>query len=81
MRILLIEDNPGDIRLLQEYLKEGSAAGGFQITQAGRLSTGLARLTEARFDAVLLDSRSPIAKGWTRWSDCMGPRRTCRSSS
>ena len=63
MRILLIEDNPGDIRLLQEYLKEGSAAGGFQITQAGRLSTGLARLAEARFDAVLLDLSLPDSQG------------------
>jgi PAS domain S-box-containing protein len=63
MRILLIEDNPGDIRLLQEYLKEGSAAGWFQITQAGRLSMGLERLAEARFDAVLLDLSLPDSQG------------------
>ncbi|MEK6670687.1 MAG: PAS domain S-box protein [Nitrospirota bacterium] len=63
MRILLVEDNPGDIRLLQEYLKEGSAAGGFQITQVGRLSTGLERLAEARFDAVLLDLALPDSQG------------------
>lgn len=62
MRILLIEDNPGDIRLLQEYLKEGSADG-FQVTQAGRLSTGLERLAEARFDAVLLDLSLPDSQG------------------
>ena len=54
MRILLIEDNPGDIRLLQEHLKETSASR-FQITQVGRLSTGLEHLTTVRFDAVLLD--------------------------
>ena len=39
MKILLIEDNPGDIRLLQEYLKEGSAFR-FQVTQVDRLSRG-----------------------------------------
>jgi PAS domain S-box-containing protein len=62
MRILLIEDNPGDIRLLQEYLKEGTACR-FQITQAGRLSTGLECLAEARFDAVLLDLSLPDSQG------------------
>ena len=62
MRILLIEDNPGDIRLLQEYLKEDSTCR-FQITQADRLSTGLERLAETRFDAVLLDLSLPDSQG------------------
>jgi PAS domain S-box-containing protein len=62
MHILLIEDNPGDVRLLQEYLKEGSVCR-FQVTQAGRLSMGLERLAEARFDAVLLDLSLPDSQG------------------
>ncbi|MDE3039547.1 MAG: PAS domain S-box protein [Nitrospirota bacterium] len=62
MQILLVEDNPGDIRLLQEYLKEASAYR-FQLTQVDRLSTGLERLAEARFDAVLLDLSLPDSQG------------------
>lgn len=62
MDMLLIEDNPGDVRLLQEYLKEGSTCR-FQITQADRLSVGLARLAESRFDVVLLDLSLPDSQG------------------
>ena len=62
MKILLIEDNPGDIRLLQGYLKESSACR-FEITQAGGLSMGIERLAEARFDAVLLDLSLPDSQG------------------
>ncbi|HSN04484.1 MAG TPA: response regulator, partial [Nitrospira sp.] len=62
MQILLVEDNPGDTRLLQEYLKEDSARR-FQITLAGRLSIGRERLTETRFDAVLLDLSLPDSQG------------------
>ena len=62
MHILLIEDNPGDIRLLQEYLKESSAYQ-FHLTQVGRLSTGLERLAEAGLDAVLLDLSLPDSQG------------------
>lgn len=62
MRILLVEDNPGDIRLLQEYLKE-AGADRYQITHADRLARGLERLAEANVDAVLLDLSLPDSHG------------------
>ena len=64
MQILLIEDNPGDIRLLQEYLsRDSGATGGFQVMHADRLASGLERLAEANFDAVLLDLSLPDSHG------------------
>ncbi|HSA62837.1 MAG TPA: PAS domain S-box protein [Nitrospiraceae bacterium] len=64
MRILLIEDNPVDIRLLQEYLpREGGTTGGFQITHAEHLAEGIERLAEGGFDAVLLGLSLPDSQG------------------
>jgi PAS domain S-box-containing protein len=64
MRILLVEDNPGDLRSLQRFLPSGDgAAGGFQITHADRLATGLELLAGSRYDAVLLDLSLPDSQG------------------
>jgi signal transduction histidine kinase len=62
MRILLVEDNPGDSRLLQEYLKD-AGADRYQVTHADRLAGGLERLAEANVDAVLLDLSLPDSQG------------------
>ena len=62
MRILLVEDNPGDVRLLQHHLADAGAVQ-FQVAHTDRLSAGLERLTEAGFDAVLLDLSLPDSQG------------------
>lgn len=62
INILLIEDNPGDARLLQEILKEENGAS-FRFTCVDRLSAGLAWLTENEVDAILLDLGLPDSQG------------------
>lgn len=62
LRILLIEDNPGDARLLREAFA-GCAPETFEITWAQDLASGLQRLSESTPDAVLLDFSLPDGKG------------------
>jgi len=62
IRVLLIEDNPGDARLIREMLAE--ARGGlFDLECADRLSTGLERLAAGGIDVVLLDLGLPDGQG------------------
>ena len=63
VNVLLIEDNPGDARLIQEMLVEG---GGTQYTLecVDRLSTGLARLVANDIGLVLLDLGLPDSQGF-----------------
>ena len=61
-RLLLIEDNPGDVRLIQRMLA-GARLGGFSIESAGNLSTGLDRLRQGDVDLVLLDLSLPDSQG------------------
>ena len=61
-RVLLIEDNPGDARLIREMLAE--ARGGlFDLECADRFSTGLERLAAGGIDVVLLDLGLPDGQG------------------
>ena len=62
MKILLVEDNPGDARLIQVYLSEAGTAA-FELTHADRLAEGIRRVREADFDVVLLDLSLPDASG------------------
>ncbi len=61
-KILLVEDNPGDARLVREYLKD---AGVFRadLAHAERLSDARRMLETDRFDVVLLDLSLPDSKG------------------
>ena len=62
MKILLVEDNPGDARLMQEMLKE-AGAGKYELSVAGTLDSALDRLRKEAFDAVLLDLNLPDSHG------------------
>ncbi|HSD57301.1 MAG TPA: response regulator, partial [Methanotrichaceae archaeon] len=63
IRILLIEDNPGDARLIKEYLGEMTDKGStFELDSVDRLSEGLKRLDGK--DAVLLDLALPDSVGF-----------------
>ncbi len=61
-KILLIEDNAGDIRLIQEMLNEVTDAS-WKLKSANRLSTGLQHLAKEQFDVVLLDLGLPDSQG------------------
>lgn len=60
-KILLIEDNPLDTKVIQETLKDASSKIKLAITD--RLSTGMAILQDENFDALLLDLNLPDAMG------------------
>jgi len=60
--ILLIEDNPGDARFIQEILKE-SQRKLFTLKSVGTLSAGLKCLLEEGFSIILLDLSLPDSFG------------------
>ena len=62
INVLLIEDNPGDARLLRELLQE-TGSSQFELIHAERFSEAMRRLSERRFDVVLLDLSLPDAHG------------------
>ncbi len=61
--LVLIEDNPGDARLIVEMLKEGDGEG-FTVDFAGSLATGLEKVGSNRADIVLLDLSLPDSRGF-----------------
>jgi PAS domain S-box-containing protein len=62
LRILLIEDNPGDVDLIREMLPAGGTYA-FEIEAVSRLADGIARLKTGGIDLVLLDLGLPDSKG------------------
>jgi two-component system NtrC family sensor kinase len=62
IKVLLIEDNPGDARLMQELLAEASGAL-FSLEHVDTLTKGLARLAQDGVDVILLDLSLPDSQG------------------
>jgi diguanylate cyclase (GGDEF)-like protein len=62
VRVLLIEDNPGDARLIKEALAESTRTR-FQVEVAQTLADGLLRLAAEDYDAALIDLSLPDSMG------------------
>lgn len=62
LRLLVVEDNPGDLGLIQEMLPEKGPVN-FQVESASRLSAALNRLERGGMDLVLLDLGLPDSQG------------------
>ncbi|MGN6555598.1 MAG: PP2C family protein-serine/threonine phosphatase [Verrucomicrobiota bacterium] len=62
IRVLLIEDNPGDARLIQLMLND-DGLDAFRVEPVDRLGRGLERLAQGGFDIVLSDLSLPDSQG------------------
>lgn len=62
IKVLLVEDNPGNIRLIREMLKEAKPALA-ALEHAPSLLTAVERLAKGGIDAVLLDLGLPDSQG------------------
>ena len=60
-KILIVEDNPGDYALIEEYLQELIQAP--QLTQAKDFRSAAALLSENKYDIILLDLSLPDKSG------------------
>ncbi|WP_414572993.1 response regulator [Nostoc sp. CCY 9925] len=62
IKVLLVEDNPGDVFLLQEFLKEVNTVV-VDLMPVERLSQALNHLEKEIFDVILLDLSLPDSQG------------------
>ncbi len=62
IRVLLLEDNPGDWRLFREYLRETDLVR-VELEHTELLKTGIQRLTQGKPDIILLDLGLPDSQG------------------
>jgi PAS domain S-box-containing protein len=62
-KVLLVEDNPVDARLLRLFLAD-TASMQFRVEGAESLAQGLARLSQDQFDVVLCDLTLPDSQGF-----------------
>ena len=61
IKVLLVEDNPGDARIIIESLREASSD--FDLQRVDHLKAALERLGHAAVDVVLLDLGLPDSQG------------------
>src|SRR5512138_714398 len=61
VKILLVEDNPGDVRLLEEMLKAKDHS--FELESVGRLSAAFDKIKNQKYDLMMLDLGLPDSQG------------------
>jgi Flp pilus assembly CpaE family ATPase len=61
IKLLLVEDNPGDYRLVLEMVHQSDVA--FDLQHSETLSGALGQLAQSSFDAILLDLSLPDSTG------------------
>jgi two-component sensor histidine kinase len=64
IRLLLIEDNPGDARLIREILTERGGLSSIKVEWRENLKEGLERLRQGSLDILLLDLALPDSSGF-----------------
>jgi len=62
IRVLLVEDNPGDVRLFTELVRS-TGAKSFIVEHVSTLRAGLEKLSTEQFDIMLLDLSLPDEQG------------------
>jgi len=68
-RVLLLEDNQGDVDLVRLNLSESTVK--FEVCCADRLSTGMSALTKETFAVILLDLYLPDSRGVATFQSVM----------
>src|SRR5260221_935799 len=68
INILLIEDNPGDTRMIRELFAEARGISPCLLC-ADRLSSGIQQLRDGGVDGVLLDLSLPDSQGFDTYSN------------
>ncbi|HZB09495.1 MAG TPA: PAS domain S-box protein, partial [Rubrobacter sp.] len=63
VRVLLVEDNPADVRLVEILLSEAGSSADFEVAHSERFAEALQRLEEATFEVILLDLSLPDSSG------------------
>lgn len=63
LRILIIEDNPGDLRIIEEMLRLGAPYLKTEMTAADSLNRALINLSENEYDIIITDLGLPDSQG------------------
>ena len=68
IHLLLVEDNPGDARFVQELLKEHENGSTFEVLHVHSLQEAMRMVRKRTFDAALIDLSLPDSSGLSTFS-------------